>query len=419
MSTKERIIRRPAHIFWYTVNSMGAQRTVYMDHSATTYVRREVLDAMIPYYSEHFGNPSSIYSMARESKMAIDTARAQVAKAVGADSDEIYFTSGGSESDNWAIKGIAFANRKKGNHIITSKIEHHAVLHPCQYLEKEGFTVTYLPVDQYGLVDPADLEKAITDKTVLISIMYANNEIGTIEPVAELGAIARKHKIPFHTDAVQAIGNIPIDLKAQNIDLLSLSAHKFYGPKGVGVLYIKKGIKIDNLIHGGAQERKRRAGTENIAGIVGLGKAIELATADIEGHNKKVRGLRDRLMSGILAKIPNSRLNGHPEKRLPGNINISFEFIEGESMLLWLDDEGICASTGSACTSGSLEPSHVLLATGLPVEISHGSLRLTLGNVNTDADVDFVLEVLPKVVSRLREMSPLYHKSGKEGGGNV
>jgi cysteine desulfurase len=387
-----------------------------MDHSATTYVRREVVEAMAPYHSEHFGNPSSIYSIARESKKAIDAARLQVSTALGAEPDEIYFTSGGSESDNWAIKGVAFANRKKGNHIITSAIEHHAVLHTCQYLEKEGFTVTYLPVDQYGLVDPAELEKAITDKTVLISIMYANNEIGTIEPIAELGAIAKKHKIPFHTDGVQAVGNIRIDMKVQNIDMLSLSAHKFYGPKGVGVLYIRKGTKIDNLIHGGGQERRRRAGTENIAGIVGLGKAIELATADIEGHNKKIRALRDRLMSGILAKIPHSRLNGHPEKRLPGNINISFEFIEGESMLLWLDDEGICASTGSACTSGSLEPSHVLLATGLPVEISHGSLRLTLGNVNTDADVDFVLEVLPKVVSRLREMSPLYQKSGKDGG---
>jgi cysteine desulfurase len=395
---------------------MGEKRIIYMDHSATTYVRREVVEAMAPYHSEHFGNPSSIYSIARESKKAIDAARLQVSTALGAEPDEIYFTSGGSESDNWAIKGVAFANRKKGNHIITSAIEHHAVLHTCQYLEKEGFTVTYLPVDQYGLVDPADLEKAITDKTVLISIMYANNEIGTIEPIAELAAIAKKHMIPFHTDAVQAVGNVRIDAKVQNIDLLSLSAHKFYGPKGVGVLYIRKGTKIDNLIHGGGQERRRRAGTENIAGIVGLGKAIELATADIEGHNKKIRALRDRLMSGILAKIPHSRLNGHPEKRLPGNINISFEFIEGESMLLWLDDEGICASTGSACTSGSLEPSHVLLATGLPVEISHGSLRLTLGNINTDADVDFVLEVLPKVVSRLREMSPLYQKSGKEGG---
>jgi cysteine desulfurase len=398
---------------------MGEKRIVYMDHSATTYVRKEVLDAMIPYYTEFYGNPSSIYSITRVTKKAIDTAREQVAKALGAEPDEIYFTSGGSESDNWAIKGVAWANRKKGNHIITSKIEHHAVLHTCQYLEKEGFTVTYLPVDQYGLVDPAELEKAITDQTILITIMYANNEIGTIEPVAELGAIARKHRIPFHTDAVQVIGNIPVDVKTQNIDLLSLSAHKFYGPKGVGALYIRKGTKIDNLIHGGGQERRRRAGTENIAGIVGLGKAIELATADIEGHNKKIRALRDRLMKGILDKIPDAHLNGHPEKRLVGNINISFKFIEGEGILLWLDDEGICASTGSACTSGSLEPSHVLLATGLPVEISHGSLRLTLGNVNTDADVDFVLEVLPKVVSRLREMSPLYLKSGKEGGCNV
>jgi cysteine desulfurase len=398
---------------------MGEKRIIYMDHSATTYVRREVVEAMAPYHIENFGNPSSIYSIARASKKAIDTARARVATALGAEPDEVYFTSGGSESDNWALKGIAFANRKKGNHIITTQIEHHAILHTCEYLVKEGFTVTYLPVDQYGLVDPADLEKAITDKTILISIMYANNEIGTIEPIAELGAIARKHKIFFHTDAVQVIGNVPVDVKAQNIDLLSLSAHKFYGPKGVGALYIRKGVKIDNLIHGGGQERRRRAGTENIAGIVGLGKAIELATGDIEGHNKKIRALRDRLCGGILAKIPNSRLNGHPEKRLPGNINISFEFIEGESMLLWLDDEGICASTGSACTSGSLEPSHVLLATGLPVEISHGSLRLTLGNVNTDADVDVVLEVLPKVVAKLRDMSPLYQKSGKEGGCNV
>jgi len=397
---------------------MGAKRIIYMDHSATTYVKPEVLDAMIPYYAGHFGNPSSIYSIARDSKRAVDTARAQVATALGADPDEIYFTSCGSESDNWAIKGIAYANRKKGNHIITSKIEHHAVIHPCEYLEKDGFVVTYLPVDKYGLVNPAELQQAITDKTILVTIMYANNEIGTIEPIAELGAIARKHRIPFHTDAVQAIGHVPIDVKAENIDLLSLSAHKFYGPKGVGVLYIKKGVKIDNLIHGGGQERRRRAGTENIAGIVGLGKAIELATADIEGHNRKIRSLRDRLLTGILAKIPNAHLNGHPEQRLPGNINISFEFIEGESMLLWLDDEGICASTGSACTSGSLEPSHVLLATGLPVEISHGSLRLTLGDVNTDADVDVVLEALPKVVARLREMSPLY-KGGKKGGCNV
>ncbi len=398
---------------------MGEKRIIYMDHSATTCTKKEVLEAMIPYYSEHFGNPSSIYSIAGDSKKAIDAAREQVAKAVGADPSEIFFTSGGSESDNWAIKGVAFANRKKGNHIITSAIEHHAVLHTCQYLEKEGFTVTYLPVDKYGMIDPADLKKAITEKTILISVMFANNEIGTIEPVAELGTIAHDHKVYFHTDAVQVIGNMRVDVKAQNIDLLSLSAHKFYGPKGIGALYIKKGVKIDNLIHGGGQERKRRAGTENIAGIVGLGKAIELATADIDGHNRRIGGMRDRLLKGILAKIPAARLNGHPEKRLPGNINISFEFIEGESMLLWLDDEGICASTGSACTSGSLEPSHVLLATGLPVEISHGSLRLTLGDMNTEQDVDFVLEILPKIVSRLRDMSPLYQKSGREGGCDV
>jgi cysteine desulfurase len=398
---------------------MGGKRIIYMDHSATTCTKKEVLEAMIPYYSEHFGNPSSIYSIAGDSKKAIDAAREQVAKVLGADPSEIYFTSGGSESDNWAIKGVAFANRKKGNHIITSAIEHHAVLHTCQYLEKEGFTVTYLPVDKYGMIDPVDLKKAITEKTILISVMFANNEIGTIEPVAELGAIAHDHKIYFHTDAVQVIGNTRVDVKEQNIDLLSLSAHKFYGPKGVGALYIKKGVKIDNLIHGGGQERKRRAGTENIAGIVGLGKAIELATADIDGHNRRIKAMRDRLLEGIFAKIPSTRLNGHPEKRLPGNINISFEFIEGESMLLLLDDEGICASTGSACTSGSLEPSHVLLATGLPVEISHGSLRLTLGDMNTEQDVDFVLEVLPKVVSRLRDMSPLYQKSGKNGGCDV
>jgi cysteine desulfurase len=295
------------------------------------------------------------------------------------------------------------------------------VLHTCQFLEKEGFDVTYLPVDKYGLVNPAALEAAITDKTVLVSIMYANNEIGTIEPIAELGAIARTHKVYFHTDAVQAIGNVPIDVKTQNIDLLSLSAHKFYGPKGVGALYIRKGVRIENLIHGGGQERKRRAGTENLAGIVGMGKAIELATADIPGHTVKIRTLRDRLIKTVLAEIPHTRLNGHPEKRLPGNFNVSFEFIEGESMLLWLDDEGICASTGSACTSGSLEPSHVLLATGVPVEVSHGSLRLTLGDVNTEADVDTVLAVLPKVVSRLRAMSPLYQneKAGKDGGSHV
>ena len=398
---------------------MGVQRTIYMDHSATTFVKPEVLEAMLPYFTEHFGNPSSLYGIAQYAKKAIDTARVQTAKALGADPDEIYFTSGGSESDNWAIKGVALANRKRGNHIITTRIEHHAVLHTCQFLAKEGFEVTYLPVDQYGLVNPVDLENAITDKTILISVMYANNEIGTIEPVVELGAIARKHKVYFHTDAVQAIGNVPMDVKGQNIDLLSLSAHKFYGPKGVGALYIRKGVRIENLIHGGGQERKRRAGTENSAGIVGLGKAIELATSDIPGHNAKIKAMRDRLIKGVLEKIPNSRLNGHPEKRLPGNFNVSFEFIEGESMLLWLDDAGVCASTGSACTSGSLEPSHVLLATGLPVELSHGSLRLTLGDANSERDVDFVLDILPKVVQKLRDMSPLYRKSGKEGECNV
>jgi cysteine desulfurase len=390
-----------------------------MDHSATTYTKPEVVNAMLPYFTEYFGNPSSIYGIARDSKKAVDTARAQVAKALGADVDEIYFTSGGSESDNWAIKGVAYSNRKKGTHIITTQIEHHAVLHTCQFLEKEGFAVTYLPVDKYGLVDPTELERAITDKTILISIMYANNEIGTIEPITELGTIARKHNIYFHTDAVQAIGNVPINVKEQNIDLLSLSAHKFYGPKGVGALYIKKGVRIENLIHGGGQERKKRAGTENIAGIVGLGKAIEIVTADIPNHNVKIKSMRDRLLKQVLEKIPHSQLNGHPEKRLPGNFNVSFEFIEGESMLLWLDDEGICGSTGSACTSGSLEPSHVLLATGLSPEVAHGSLRLTLGDANTDQDIDYVLDVLPKVVTKLREMSPLYLKSTKEGGCNV
>jgi len=400
---------------------MGEKRIIYMDHAATTYVKKDVVAAMRPYLTEQYGNPSSIYGIARESRRAVDVARAQVAQALNADLDEIYFTSGGSESDNWALKGVAWANRKRGNHIITTRIEHHAILHACQFLEREGFEVTYLPVDRYGLVDPATLEAAITEKTILISIMSANNEIGTIEPIAELGAIARAHKVYFHTDAVQAIGNVPIDVKAQNIDMLSLSAHKFYGPKGVGALYIRKGVRIENLIHGGAQERKRRAGTENLAGIVGMGMAIELATADIPGHNAKIRAMRDRLVTTVLAEIPHTRLNGHPEKRLPGNFNISFEFIEGESMLLWLDDEGICASTGSACTSGSLEPSHVLLATGLPVEVSHGSLRLTLGDVNTEADVDTVLAVLPKIVMRLREMSPLYQKesAGRDGGCHV
>lgn len=386
---------------------MGEQHIIYLDHAATTCTRPEVVEAMIPYYHDHFANPSSIYRIARESRVAVERAREQVAWALGADPAEVYFTSGGSEADNWAIKGVAFANRKKGNHIITSQIEHHAVLHTCQFLEKEGFEVTYLPVDQEGLIDPATLEQAITEKTILISLMYANNEIGTIQPIAELGAIARRHQVYFHTDAVQVMGNVAIDVKTQNIDLLSLSAHKFYGPKGIGALFIRKGVRIANLIHGGGQEQRRRAGTENIPGIVGMGEAIALATADISGYNARIGALRDRLLQGILDTIPHVRLNGHRRHRLPGNLNVSIEFVEGESILLLLDDAGICASTGSACTSGSLEPSHVLLAIGLSPEIAHGSLRLTLGAENTEEDVDRVLEVLPGVITHLRKMSPL------------
>ncbi|MFU0800296.1 MAG: cysteine desulfurase NifS [Xylanivirga thermophila] len=395
---------------------MGTDRFVYMDHSATTPVRREVMDEMLPYFTEKFGNPSSIYTFARRSKSAVEDSRVKVANAIGALTDEIYFTGGGSEADNWALKGIAFANRSKGNHIITSSIEHHAILNTCKYLEKQGFEVTYLPVDKEGIIDIGELQRSITDKTILISIMTANNEIGTIQPIAEIGKIAKENGIYFHTDAVQAIGNVPIDVKDMNIDLLSLSAHKFYGPKGIGALYIKKGIKIDNIIHGGGQERNRRGGTENLSGVIGLGKAIELATRDIEGHNKKIIAMRDRLLDGIMDKIPYTKLNGHREKRLPGNINVSFEFIEGESLLLLLDGAGICASTGSACSSGSLDPSHVLLAIGLPHEKAHGSLRLSLGDLNTEEDVDYVLKVLPGIVERLRSMSPLYATFLKEGG---
>ncbi|MBZ4664802.1 cysteine desulfurase NifS [Mahella sp.] len=383
-------------------------RKIYMDHAATTYVKPEVMDEMLPYFTDKFGNPSSIYFYGREAKEAIETAREKVATAIGAEPSEIYFTSGGTESDNWAIKGTAFASKKRGNHIITSAIEHHAVLHTCQYLEKLGFEVTYLPVDQYGLVDPDDVYKTITDKTVLISIMMANNEIGTIEPIAEIGRIARQRGVYFHTDAVQAIGSMDIDVKSLNVDMLSLSGHKFYGPKGIGALYIRKGVKIDQFMHGGAQERNRRASTENVPGIVGLGRAIELATATIPQRREHLTQLRDRLIKGIMDKIPFVRLNGHPTERLPGNVNLSFEFIEGESMLLSLDLKGVAASSGSACTSGSLDPSHVLLAIGLPHEIAHGSLRLTLGDDNTEEDVDYVIEILPDIVERLRQMSPLF-----------
>lgn len=383
---------------------------IYMDNAATTPVKKEVLDEMLPYFSENYGNPSSIYSLGSKSKVAVEKAREQVAKAIGADKKEIYFTGGGSEADNWAIKGVAFKNKDKGNHIITSKIEHHAVLHTCEYLEKQGFVVTYLDVDEYGLISLEDLKNAITDKTILISIMYANNEIGTIQPINDIANIAKENNIYFHTDAVQAIGNIKIDVKEQNIDLLSLSGHKLYGPKGIGALYIKNGVKIDALIIGGGQERRKRAGTENLASIVGLGKAIELAYENLEENNEKLLKLRDKLIKDIEEKIPYVRLNGHRTQRLPGSVNFCFRFIEGESLLLSLDMVGIAGSSGSACTSGSLDPSHVLLSIGLEHEIAHGSLRLSLGSFNTEEDVDYVVENLIEIVDRLRKMSPLYDK---------
>lgn len=390
-------------------------KNVYMDYAATTYVKPEVLEEMMPFFTEKYGNPSSFYGISRETKMAIDKARNRVAKALNCDLNEVYFTGGGSEADNWAIKGIASAHRKKGNHIITTKIEHHAVLHTCEYLEKQGFEVTYLNVDKEGFIDLEELKNAITDKTILVSIMFANNEIGTIQPIKEIGKICRERKVFFHTDAVQAVGNIPIDVKEMNIDLLSLAGHKIYGPKGIGALYIRKGVRIDNLIHGGGQERARRAGTENTPSVVGLGKAIELATENLEEHNKKLVVLRDKLIDGLL-KVPHTRLNGpRGDKRLPGNVNITFEFIEGESILLSLDFEGVCASSGSACTSGSLDPSHVLLAIGLPHELAHGSLRLTLGDGSTEEDVNYVLEVVPPIIERLRNMSPLWEDFIKKG----
>ncbi|NMF04999.1 cysteine desulfurase NifS [Clostridium beijerinckii] len=390
-------------------------KNVYMDYSATTYVKPEVLEEMLPYFTEKFGNPSSFYGISRETKRAIDKAREQIAEALNCLPDEVYFTGGGSEADNWAIKGIASAHKNKGNHIITTKIEHHAVLHTCEYLEKNGFDVTYLDVDEEGFIKLDDLRNAITDKTILVSIMFANNEIGTIQPIKEIGEICREKKVFFHTDAVQAVGNIPVDVKEMNIDMLSLAGHKIYGPKGIGVLYIKKGIKIDNLIHGGAQEKNRRAGTENIASIVGLGKALELATNNLEEHMKRLTALREKLIAGLL-EIPYTKLNGpRGDKRLPGNVNVCFRFIEGESILLSLDFKGVCASSGSACTSGSLDPSHVLLAIGLPHEIAHGSLRLSMGEGSTEEDVDYVLEVVPPIIERLRNMSPLWDDFLKKG----
>ena len=380
---------------------------IYMDNAATTAVSPAVLDKMLPYFTNIYGNASSIHGSGRDARRALEESRRKVAAALNCKPQEVYFTSGGSESDNWALKGVAFDKRKKGDHIITSAIEHHAVLHTCEWLEKQGFSVTYVPVDSDGRVNPEDVERAITDRTVLVSVMAANNEIGTIQPIREIAAVARAHHVYFHTDAVQAVGAIPMDVQEIGCDLLSLSAHKFHGPKGVGVLYIRQGTRIDNLLHGGAQERGKRATTENLPGIVGLAEAITLATESLAETSARVSALRDRLIDGLL-RIPYTRLNGPREGRLPNNCNISVRFVEGEALLLRLDLAGIAASSGSACTSGSLDPSHVLLAIGLPHEIAHGSLRLSLSDATTQEEVDEVLRVLPGIVENLRAMSPLY-----------
>lgn len=390
------------------------KKYIYLDNAATTKLKPEVFKKMVPYFTEEYGNPSSVYAMAANTKNAIEDAREKVAKAFGANKKEILFTSGASEADNWAIKGIAESMKDKGNHLITTKIEHHAVLHTMEYLEKNGYEITYLDVDEDGLIDLNELENAITDKTILISIIFANNEIGTIQPIKEIGEIAKKHNVYFHTDAVQAVGNVDINVDELNIDLMSVTAHKIYGPKGTGALYIRKGVKLSPYIHGGGQEYKRRAGTENVAGIVGFGAAIELATSDIKSKTDKISALRDLYIKRVIEEIPYVKLNGHRTKRLCNNTNMSFRFIEGESLLLWLDMKGICASSGSACTSGSLDPSHVLLAIGLPHEIAHGSLRVTFGDFNTKEDVDYTVDALKEIVSKLREMSPLY-ESVKKG----
>jgi cysteine desulfurase len=381
---------------------------IYLDYAATTPTHPDVLQEMLPYFYEVFGNPSTIYSCGQEAKGEIEKARARVARLIGARAEEIVFTSGGTEADNFALEGIAFANESKGNHIIATAIEHHAVLETCQFLEKQGRQVTYLPVDEYGLVDPDDIKKALTNKTILITVMHANNEVGTIEPITEIGNIARDAGVYFHTDAVQTAGHIPVDVNKLGVDLLSISAHKLYGPKGVGALYIRKGTKIMPYLHGGGQERGRRAGTENVPGIVGFGKAAELALPEMPEEAKRLTDLRDKLITGLLHHIDNVRLNGHPQQRLPNNVNLSIDFVEGESMLLNLDMQGICASTGSACSSGSLEASHVLLALGLKHEQAHGSLRFALGKWTTGEEIDRVLEVLPGIVTKLRAMSPLY-----------
>ena len=384
------------------------KKLVYLDNAATTKTAPEVVEAMLPYFTEYFGNPSSVYSFASQNKETITKQREIIAQALGASTNEIYFTAGGSEADNWALKATAECYKNKGNHIITTKIEHHAILHTCEYLEKEGFEVTYLDVDENGSVKMDDLRAAIRPTTILISIMFANNEIGTIEPIKEIGEVAKEHGILFHTDAVQAFGQVPISVDDCHIDMLSASGHKLNGPKGIGFLYIRKGVKIRSFVHGGAQERKRRAGTENVPGIVGMGAATQRAIHTMEERTAKEVELRDYLISRVLDEIPYTRLNGHPKKRLPNNANFSFRFIEGESLLIMLDMKGICASSGSACTSGSLDPSHVLLAIGLPHEIAHGSLRLTLSDETTEEDIDYVVDSLKEIVTNLRNMSPLY-----------
>lgn len=387
-------------------------RQVYLDYSATTPVKEEVLSAMLPYFTEKFGNPSSLYSQGLESKSALDQARAQVAKLIHAEPKEVYFTGCGSEADNWAVFGVANALKNKGNHIITTKIEHHAMLHSCAFLEKNGYEVTYLDVQSDGLVDPAVLEAAITDKTILISIMMVNNEVGTIEPIKELAAIAKKHGVLFHTDAVQALANVPIDVKDLGVDLMSMSAHKIYGPKGVGALYMRKGLRIANYLHGGAQEMGRRAGTENLASIIGFGKAAELAEAHMDEHISHCSQLRDYLVERVTGEIPDTFVNGTMEHRHPGNANITFKYIEGESILLLLDFKGIAVSTGSACSSKSLEPSHVLTALGVPVEMIHGTVRFTVGDFTTKEDIDYVVESLKEIVEKLRALSPVNGEKG-------
>ncbi|MDD6436238.1 MAG: cysteine desulfurase NifS [Clostridiales bacterium] len=383
-------------------------KVIYLDNAATTKPAPEVVEAMLPYYTEHYGNPSAIYSIAAECKEAVNSSRDTIARVLGAKSNEIYFTAGGTESDNWALKAAYEAYSSKGNHIITTKIEHHAILHTCDYLESKGCEVTYLDVDEYGVVDLEQLKAAIRPETILISIMFGNNEIGTIEPIKEIGRIAHENGIVFHTDAVQAFGQVPINVDEMNIDMLSASGHKLNGPKGIGFLYIRKGLKLRSFIHGGAQERKRRAGTENVPGIVGLGKAVERADRTMKERTAREAELRDYLIKRVTEEIPFTRLNGHPENRLPNNANFCFRFIEGESMLIMLDMKGICGSSGSACTSGSLDPSHVLLAIGLPHEIAHGSLRLTLSEETTRDEIDFVVDNLKEIIAKLRSMSPLY-----------